>query len=660
MQQAHSQPHPALSRSISHATSSQGSVIPPRHMNRMKAPPDGQSELPLRYRRQSQPVHSNSSAFSPQLLNLQPDFNPEPRADSHLDLAFSRRQSQTYQQALLPNPHPLVIPESTSQSPPNTVHQPSHDFRKEFENIPNVSRRTSQSSTFTLVNPIPQARSTQSSELSEQFRIEEPENTSDQHPNEAMSFNIGMAMLQPEGSQESSEISIATPRIFLPPGTLDQENDFDPYDPVHLNNEHSRTPSLIALYTPSSHSSHSHESILSRDPSRIPSPDHSITVGHPDLRKDPLATETIEPRKGTALSTERSGVDPPPYALLAVDDPNAALTDDHVPLPPNSSHFRSPAQTSTSSRTTSPERPPSRNSRKSTVSKRSTLSVPSESSHRSRRESTIQRPNPGPQPVPMPPPALMQNAHVPNQKHRHTSDTPVQSQSRPLSMFNSDNFAQTSGSANHLQHNVPPAPQNTTPPPTLSRDHLVSPPPSNYAKSTHPSLSTYSSNQARNPVNRHLPKRLVMPAPLNNNMNTPSSYNGSSLSGYTPPPPVRLNPLPQSYASPRQIPPRQVQAVFQPQPQVYHHHSSPSKPHPPQMPQAQEIHTAAVRKLKKRASVMPPASAVHIPQAPIISTVSFAPPVIGYGQNAAVDKALSRTKAEKIPKRVLSKRRTDL
>ncbi|KAF8203030.1 hypothetical protein BJ912DRAFT_337677 [Pholiota molesta] len=55
MQQAHPQPHPALSRSQSHASSSQTSLIPPRHMNRTKAPPDGQSE-PLRYRRQSQPV----------------------------------------------------------------------------------------------------------------------------------------------------------------------------------------------------------------------------------------------------------------------------------------------------------------------------------------------------------------------------------------------------------------------------------------------------------------------------------------------------------------------------------------------------------------------------------------------------------------------------
>jgi hypothetical protein len=63
---------------------------------------------------------------------------------------------------------------------------------------------------------------------------------------------------------------------------------------------------------------------------------------------------------------------------------------------------------------------------------------------------------------------------------------------------------------------------------------------------------------------------------------------------------------------------------------------------------------AASRKLKKRVSIIaPPSDSTP----PIITTVSFAPPVIGFQTN---EKMMMHSKSEKVPKRVLSKRRTDL
>ncbi|KAF8203031.1 hypothetical protein BJ912DRAFT_337678 [Pholiota molesta] len=326
-----------------------------------------------------------------------------------------------------------------------------------------------------------------------------------------------MAMLEPEEVRESSEISISTPRVFLSPGTPDDEQDFDPYDPIHLNNEHSRSPSpLIVLYARSSHSSHSHTSSSSRKSyaSRIPSPDHSIEAAHPEPTKAIRASETAAGQHETAISSpERRGIDPPPYDLVAPDGPTVTLAADRVSLHRQSSHFRTPAQTSTSSRNASPA-----------PSKKSTLSVPSEGSHYSWRER------------PMSQLATMQDGPAMGQNPRHTPNDFGELQVRPRPMSMHDNTVQNArpivtqerpNGSSFAQAFIPPTP------PTHSRERLVSPPPSNYAKSTPPSISTYSSSQARNgppPANRHLPKRLVMPAPLNN-MSALSNHNGNGLNG---------------------------------------------------------------------------------------------------------------------------------
>ncbi|KAF8973592.1 hypothetical protein BDZ97DRAFT_378710 [Flammula alnicola] len=440
-----------------------------------------------------------------------------------------------------------------------------------------------------------------------------------------MSFNIGMAMLQPKEASESS--SISAPRIFLPPGTPDHEKEFDPYDPIHLEKGHSRTPSpLVVAYAASPESSREPSRAPSREPSRELSP---LRVTNPEPTTSAQKPERTNNRDRQAPPTQQGTRidDPPPYNNTIL------IEDERLPT----SHFRAPPQTQTSSRSTSPERAPSR---------KSNDVASSDQSHQSRQGSVTM------------PTDSMRDIPTMAQNKREVSDS---RQPRPALVSTQNNSVEKVQPMAHDQRSVAQDKQAVAPmlPARRSRERL--PPPTlssserdRDARSTHQSISTHSSGQTRNgppPPHRRVPKHLVMPAPLNN---------GGGLNGFASPPP-RMYPLPSG-----QLPPRHAQVTFQPQMQTYYPRPvSPPGFKPPILAtqQAQEIHIATSRKLKKRMSMVTPSSVANIPPAPIISTVSFAPPVIGYGHHPSDEKGLSRAKTEKIekiPKRVLSKRRTNI
>jgi len=176
--------------------------------------------------------------------------------------------------------------------------------------------------------------------------------------------------------------------------------------------------------------------------------------------------------------------------------------------------------------------------------------------------------------------------------------------------------------------------------PSFKRDPPRSYPPSRYSPeragfgddhSVHPSVSSKSSSSRSSgpPSSRHVPRRLVMPAPLAQSSAVPPQYQNR--------PPMA------------QLPPRQTRHMP---------HSPPFAPEP--MPsaqifvkaQAQEIHLApsGVGKLKKRLSLI---GTSHYP--PVVTTVSFAPPIIGFNPVSQEDEFRNKL----AHKRVLSKRRSN-
>jgi len=148
--------------------------------------------------------------------------------------------------------------------------------------------------------------------------------------------------------------------------------------------------------------------------------------------------------------------------------------------------------------------------------------------------------------------------------------------------------------------------------------------------SVHPSVSSNSSSSRSSgpPSSRRVPKRLVMPAPLAQSNAIPPQYQNH-------PPLTQLPPQRPT----RQMPP------FAPEPmpsaQIF------------VKAQAQEIHLApsGVGKLKKRLSLI--GSASHHP--PVVTTVSFAPPIIGFNSLSQDDEFRNQL----AHKRVLSKRRSN-
>ena len=187
------------------------------------------------------------------------------------------------------------------------------------------------------------------------------------------------------------------------------------------------------------------------------------------------------------------------------------------------------------------------------------------------------------------------------------------------------------------------------------------------ARSTHHSVSTHSSSQYsrysdRPPPRRPVPKHLVMPAPLST---APANdrLNRMSVVGQGPGMPYPLPPQ-QRMQMQQQRPPQQMAYKVPPPPPA----SSRRTSHVPTVPsslstqatqpyhtRAQQIPMAPSIKLKKRLSIFggsspdPPANPMPV------TTVSFAPPVID--TTAALEKVLARAKTDRVPKRVLSKRK---
>jgi len=371
------------------------------------------------------------------------------------------------------------------------------------------------------------------------------------------SFNIGMAMLE----QELPVTLISPPEIYLHTEVPDDVQDFDPYDPFHMRNGHSRTPSPSDS-TP-------------QDNSRESLP----RTADQGIQDAPKAHEIL------IVSAERPiSQAPPPYSSTPAES--------EIRHQPSQAH---------------------------------------QVSGISQAQSRIHTPEP-----------------TPSIKSNGPARSDESGQSSYGFRGSHDNLTCENTSIIQPQRQESPQDTQLMLPTRQERDRVQPQPlaPSNQdrerdGKSTHHSISTHSSGQNRRslqpPPHRHLPKRLVMPAPLNNNGVVLSSQHRV----YQPPPAARF--------------PQQMQVQFRPQSQEY---LSPSDPLllPPILGNSRplEPQITASRKLKKRVSLItPPSDSTP----PIITTVSFAPPVIGFQPH---EKMTMHSKSEKVPKRVLSKRRTDL
>ena len=391
-------------------------------------------------------------------------------------------------------------------------------------------------------------------------------------------------MLKLEASESSN------PSIFVEPETPLQE--FDPYDPIHLEKEHqsSRTPSPLAYAASISPSPQTR--------SRGPSPDRRSRSLSPESTIFGKSSDNLEaPKVAQSSPPERAG-DPPPYP--------GSMPDLHE-------------------------------------NRRSLLVVPPQD--RSQASSRVPSPRPvsgvrndggGDVRPERPAPAL--------QERPIQFATPAMPSHRELPMDMRSPPSLTQPLARGSRESV----YTTGPPPSKQERERLD------ARSTHHTISTYSSSQTRNggpPPNRRVPRHLVMPAPLNSNGNRNGLHQPvnpvsrpPSISPFAPVKAQVLSP-PRTPRSPlSQMPP--IRAPLQPV-------SAPVR--------AQEIQIAKSSKLRKRVSTIgTPSSGGNTPSAPVITTVSFAPPVIATGHTFADHKPIGLTKSEKVPKRVLSKRRGDL
>ncbi|PPQ67192.1 hypothetical protein CVT25_005793 [Psilocybe cyanescens] len=502
-----------------------------------------------------------------------------------------------------------------------------------------ISRRQSQSLPLLSPSPLPNPHPI-SSPISprdapmpkrEPQPAPEPKPASEPDRTEAIPFDIGMAMLHPSASASASSI----PSIYLHPETSD-DSEFDPYDPVHLEREHPRTPSFDS------------SAEQSRGPSPDPQPQRLIP--QPTIfRNAPENPDTLRQQSPIAHDPNT----PPPYSDVDLDLQHHLQPTLPIDRSRNSSREPSPGPSSRPSsashgahndeaghlKPTFTERLPHDTSISSADLRETSsdlyfvaqmplaqssrehvhnIGLPSVQDHDARN----------PHQVAQMPPARSSHEHI------HNIRTPALQERDFRSTNQIAQMPPTQSNGEHVQ--------SLGPPPVQDRD----------TRSTHHTISTYTSSQMRNgpPPHRHIPKHLVMPTPLKNNSNNGFIQNPTQLP-------------PQSFL-PTQFGPTQVQVQVRAQPRV------PYPQHPP-YPQAQQlfapVQSNSIRpaklipssKLRKKLSTKITPAPATIPPPPIVTTVSFAPPVIGHGQSSASEKLFGRSKAEKIPKRVLSKRRTD-
>lgn len=565
--------------------------------------------------------------------------------------------------------------------------------------------------------------------------------------------DIGLAMLQ----FESETLVIPSPQIYLPHGTSDDDLEFNPYDPVHMEKDYSRSPSpLVVLYARSdrshdsyssyapsrapslalSHGSSSHEShrsqrhesmsVIPHLPQSAPPSQVAHMPSRPDLE---LLSQAPNPAPVRRLSdghsvTQTQSLQPSKAMLvgrspsqLRVRNPEAFSQDlpnvdvgyqkkallfggttggHHEDPPPYKAVAIAPTEQINELRSSSQQHHDDIRSTSDSININHSSNwhmkeiPPSDDSHESRRSSalniaqstdniyihSINRPGlPPPPAVPSesnlagvtpgsklkgPPPRDRSPPMLPARRSRERIQVPTPA----VSALDMDQ--------DRARVSAPIAP-----PTTSDRD----------VRSLYPSSVSITSSYLRNgppPPHRRVPKHLVMPAPLNTNQNnllernnlqqqmsTPSSTGVQQLPRAHP---TGFNP---ASSKPRYLPPSTVlanhQASLQSPPQHRVAKEYPIRvtaPPPlattpvktavfvPIAPKAQDAAVPSSRKLKKRTSVLPP----HAPSAATIvsTTVSFAPPVVGFPNLPEVEKNISRLKSEKVPKRVLSKKRTDI
>lgn len=162
--------------------------------------------------------------------------------------------------------------------------------------------------------------------------------------------------------------------------------------------------------------------------------------------------------------------------------------------------------------------------------------------------------------------------------------------------------------------------------------------------SVHHSISTFSSSQSNSstsPRPRHIPKHLVMPAPL-------------SQQGMTSRPRYHtMHSRTSNYFSPQQIPLLGVEPSYRPS--TFPERMGPTNTVVKVQTGGIQFSSAKVAKLKKRVSMITPTSPSS---PPIITTVSFVPPIIDFNGPVANANGLQHAMMNNLAhKRVLSKRR---
>jgi len=470
----------------------------------------------------------------------------------------------------LPNPHPKMNDEPVESSPTSPWYPPS------------ISPRD------LLPNPHPNTN----------IEIHEPimEELESEKPLDDVSFNIGMAMLRPEGSQSQNLT------VFLRPGASSNQ-EFDPYDPAHLELHHSRSPSPLPY--------------AATERSRQPTPEPHGWHTPSNENTDDIQNYTMA-RKGEESFTppQQDPRDPPPY-------------DDYIPedVSDNPQELRDPSES------LSPRRPPI-----------------------NENEVSLSENTPSRQEIPQ-----EHAASVSHSRHHNMNDsdlTPPKEQATSSDLGPTlEARALNNWENTQLQNQLPPASLNNEF--TRSQDQMypTSQPASIYsrdrdARSTHHSISTYASSQSRlgpPPPHRRVPKHLVMPAPLN----TRPANNGMTN-------PQQPTYAPQQIRSGPPMPSAKVQVHVRsqshlpfPQPPAMLAHTQP-------IMRSHEPLPGSSNKLKKRVSMFnTPSSAKHLPPPQTMTTVSFAPPIVGFGQGPYGEKGIARSKTEKLSRGLLRKGKGD-
>ncbi|KAF8807764.1 hypothetical protein BYT27DRAFT_7256318 [Phlegmacium glaucopus] len=394
------------------------------------------------------------------------------------------------------------------------------------------------------------------------------------------SFSIGMAMLEPEDNVP------VPPRVFRSQAELPDEQDFDPYDPVNLESDHRQVPSPLVSAQP--------------EPFQSQTSQYSQNKGSTGIPLNKL--DVIQP-----AGHSRNNSDPPMYKEYIGDE-----DDGHQPSNETPSMEQQKSQSSSQTSQTS-------------------LSPPISQGPATMNGAGLQRPNKYDNGPPLN--GSQHMGFLP--PDRNTPRAPAVTRDQDVQVVQGMHYVLSTQTSPPILH---PRQDGM---PSLSVNHGNEPD----VQSTHYSTSTYSSSQFQNgrkpPPHRHLPKRLVMPTPLN-----------------TGPPPNAMAPLhigvPQSQIS-SQVNVKQTRFHLSP----FNQHSLPRSPlgNLPMTPMHHHGNTRAEdvggRKLRKRASMIDTPT-----PAPVITTVSFAPPIIGFHHNGTNDKVIASSKTEKLPRRLLSKRNT--